>query len=220
MNEIIPTVVPKSLDAVSELAARFEGRAHTLHIDATDGDFAFPTTWLPAVGARLPQFDGIYEAHVMAHDSRAQGESFARAGAWRIIAHAESLGEPEEAAHTINLWKLSGAKEAAVALLLDTPLDVLEPLVPFVQSIHLMTIAKIGAQGAHLDERAYERVREVRARFPQMPISVDGGINESNLAQLARAGATRFCVGAALVTASDPLAQYASLGSLAQSAIQ
>lgn len=220
MNEIIPTVVPKSLDAIGELATRFEGRARTLHIDATDGDFAFPTTWLPAVGARLPQFDGIYEAHVMAHDSRAQGESFARAGAWRIIAHVESLGTAEEAQRTIDLWKVSGAHEAGVAILLDTPLSTLEALVPLMDCVHVMTIAKIGAQGAQLDERAYERVHEVHSRFPRIPISVDGGVNETNIARLAEAGASRFCVGAALSQATDPLAQYHSLKSLVDSAIQ
>lgn len=220
MSEIIPTVVPKSLDAISDLASRFDGVAQTLHIDATDGDFAFPTTWLPVAGARLPQFDGIYEAHVMVRDARRHGEMFARAGAWRIIAHAESLGTPDEARRTIDLWRVCGAKESGVALLLGSPIDMLEKTAPLVDCIHVMTIAKVGAQGAKFDERAIQRVRDVHARFPLLPISVDGGIDETNIAELSRAGATRFCVGSALAQAPDPLAQFQVLQSLIDNAIQ
>lgn len=220
MSEIIPTVVPKSSDAIAELASRFEGVAPTLHIDATDGDFAFPTTWLPAAGAKLPQFDGIYEAHVMVRDARRHGEMFARAGAWRIIAHAESLGTADEARRTIDLWRVCGAKESGAALLLGSPIDALEKIAPLVDCIHVMTIAKVGAQGAKFDERAVQRVRDVHARFPLVTISVDGGVNETNIAELSQAGATRFCVGAALTQATDPLAQYQVLQSLIDNAIQ
>ena len=220
MSEIIPTVVPKSLEAVTTLVTKFKGIAQTLHIDVTDGDFAFPTTWIPKEGDMLPHYDGIYEAHVMVRDARAHGEAFARAGAWRIIAHVECLGTIEEAQRTIDLWKVTGAHEAGAAILLNSPLSTLDAISPYIDCIHIMTIAKIGAQGAQLEERAMERVRDVRSRFPKMPISVDGGVNESNIAQLAQAGATRFCVGAALASAADPIAQYQVLESLIDNAIQ
>ena len=219
MSEIIPTVVPKSLEAVATLVTKFKGIAETLHIDATDGDFAFPTTWVPKEGDMLPHYDGIYEAHLMVRDARAYGEAFARAGAWRIIAHVESLGTIEEAQRTIDLWKVTGAHEAGAAILFDSPLSILDALAPYIDCVHIMTIAKIGAQGAQLEERAIERVREVRSQFPHMPISVDGGVNESNIAQLAQAGATRFCVGAAEANAPDPIAEYHKLLALADMAV-
>lgn len=208
MNEIIPTVVPKSLADVSAAVARYGRFAQTLHIDATDGDFAFPTTWMPKEGERVPTFGGIFEAHVMVRDARSAGEAFARAGVWRIIAHAEALGTADEAANSIRLWKTCGAREAGAALLFGTPLDTLDPIAGLIDCIHVMTIGKIGKQGATMDVHAVDRVRSVRARFPNMIISVDGGVNGSNITELARAGASRFCIGAALSHADKPEKLY------------
>ena len=220
MSEIIPTVVPKSISDIEALAARFAGVAATLHIDATDGDFAFPTTWLPKPGDTLPPFDGIYEAHAMVQDPRSIGERFARLGVWRIIAHLESLGSDDEALNTIALWKLAGAKETGVALLIETSLDRLDVLVPHIDVVHLMSIKKIGSQGQELYKGIFDRVREVRRRFPHISISIDGGVNEENIAELMRAGATRLCIGSALAQSEDAIQSFKTLTMLSQSAVQ
>ncbi len=218
MNEIIPTVVPKSMTDIAAAVARYGSVARTIHIDATDGDFAFPTTWMSR-GETLPPYAGAYEAHIMVRDARAVGEAFARAGAYRIIAHAEALGAAEEAANSIALWKASGAVESGAAILFDTPLDVLDPLAPLIDCIHVMTIEKIGQQGATMHSDAPARVRAIHERFPQLTISVDGGVHESNIGELARAGASRFCVGAALSHAENADAAFTSLNSLVESAL-
>ncbi len=211
MNEIIPTVVPKSLADIEAAHARYGSMAHTLHVDATDGDFAFPTTWMPSEGDALPAWSGVWEVHVMVHDPRAAGEAFARAGAWRIIAHVEALGSAEDARNSFALWRLAGAREAVAALLIDTPIDTLEPIAEEINAIHLMSIVHIGAQGQELDERVYDRIAEAKQRFPHLPIAIDGGVNESNIAALVAAGATRLCVGAALARVADPRAAYDAL---------
>lgn len=212
MNEIIPTVVPKSLVDVEASVVRYGAHARTIHIDATDGDFAFPTTWLPGADERLPIQEGLsYEAHVMARDARSCGERFARAGAWRIIAHVETLGTTDDARNTFALWRLAGAGEAAAAVLIDTPLNMVEPLADDLHALHLMSVAKIGAQGQQLDERIYDRVAEARRRFPGLTIAVDGGVTLENIAALRDAGASRFCVGAALASASDVSSAYHTL---------
>ncbi|MEN9413354.1 MAG: hypothetical protein RLZZ342_441 [Candidatus Parcubacteria bacterium] len=218
MIEILPTVVPKSARAVETFAARWDGIASVLHIDATDGDFAFPTTWIPVPGDLLP-VRPVWEAHVMARNPRAVGERFIRAGAWRIIGHAEAL-EGEEGEETLQGWRAMGAREVGISLLLNTPLVEAAHLAPHADVVHLMTIRKIGAQGQEFVRDALERIAEAKRLFPRAVISVDGGINEKTIADVVRAGATRMCVGAALASTPDAQESYTHLKSLAESALQ
>lgn len=218
MSEIIPTIVPKRADEIRVFAARFAQVTPILHIDAADGDFAFPATWMPSVGDMLPE-TAMWEVHLMANDPRALGERFIRTGAWRVIGHAEVLGG-ETGIATLLGWRAMGAKEVGVALKLDSPLSAIEHLAPHADVLHLMSIKKIGAQGQAFDDTVLPKVRDARARFPHLVIAVDGGVGEANIAALVTEGATRFCVGAAVSSASEPLAALAHLKSLAQNALQ
>ncbi len=218
MIEIIPTVVPKSNRGVEVFAERWDGIASVLHIDSTDGDFAFPTTWVPGSGDILP-VRPVWEAHLMARDPRAWGERFIRVGAWRVIGHAEVL-QGEEGEDTLQAWRVMGAREVGCALLFDTPLDEAAHLAPYADVVHLMTIKKIGSQGASFTRDALTRITAAKELFPRAVISVDGGINETNIAEVVRAGATRICVGAALAGAPDAQDAYTQLKNLAESSVR
>lgn len=218
MIELIPTVVPKSYRAVEDFAARWEGIAPVLHIDATDGDFAFPTTWMPAPGTILPERP-VWEAHLMAREPRARGERFIRAGAWRIIGHAEEL-VGEEGERTLEGWRAMGAREVGVALRFDTPLYAAEHLEHLIDVVHLMTIRKIGAQGQLFEPATLDRIAEARSLFPRAVVSVDGGLNETNIQDAVRSGAKRICVGAALASAKEPQVTFRALMDIATGAVQ
>jgi pentose-5-phosphate-3-epimerase len=82
----------------------------------------------------------------------------------------------------------------------------------------LMSIATLGAQGAKFDDRIFDRIATLHALRPNLVVSVDGGVSESNIERLARAGATRFCVGSAISKSPNPSATYARLMELAKSA--
>lgn len=218
MIEIIPTIVPKSLADIESYCARFSGEVPAFHIDATDGDFAFPTTWVPAAGEMLPA-QYAFEVHLMAREPRGFGERFIRAGAWRVIGHAEAMAG-EEGQHTLQGWRAMGAREVGVSLLLETPVSAIDRLAPHADCLHLMSVAKIGAQGQPFSAAVLSKIGEAKERYPHLVISVDGGINEENIASVVKAGATRVSVGAAAAEAEDPLSAYRTLGMLARSAIQ
>jgi pentose-5-phosphate-3-epimerase len=102
-------------------------------------------------------------------------------------------------------WKERGAKRIIVHKYDESMRGVevglgLEMHVPIPEEIradfvHLMSIAEIGEQGHALDERIFDRIREVKEKFPSLTISVDGGINISNYQGLVDAGADRLVVG-------------------------
>jgi len=218
MIEIIPTIVPKGLSTIEQYCARFGGEVAAFHIDQADGDFAFPTTWVPAPGEVLPA-QHTYEVHLMAREPRRFGERFIRAGAWRIIGHIEAM-EGEDGEHTLQGWRAMGAREVGVSLLLETPIRAIDRLAMYADSLHLMSVSRIGMQGQPFSAAVLPKISEAKERYPHLVIAVDGGIHEENIASVVKAGATRICVGAAISEAEDPLSAYRMLEKLAKSALQ
>ena len=215
--EIIPTVVPHSLDDVSAVIRRFESFASAVHIDAGDGIFVQNKTWFPLFGDTIPRSDEIFfEAHLMVEEPRKQGIAFIEAGCKRIIAHVEAFASTEETRGAMDAWKERGA-EAGLAVLIDTPLEVLEPLIPACDEVLVMSIATLGKQGAPYDARAVPRIFELHRTYPNLRIAVDGGVSGENIASLVKAGATRFSIGSAISKSADPASAYRHLLSLAES---
>jgi ribulose-phosphate 3-epimerase len=230
MIEIIPTCVARDEDELAAAAAAVRRFASGVHIDVDDGVFAAHLTWpyekpgefdAAALSKfRLADFGLSVEAHLMVEESRAIGAAFAHAGATRIIGHIEGFADAREAQEAIEVWKGADASEVGLALLLHTPLEVVEPLIPLCDVVLLMSIASIGVQGIPHDARVLPRIRDLHARHPELLIGVDGGVAASNIADLVRAGASRFGVGAAISKAPDPKAAYEQLKSIAESALQ
>lgn len=221
MIELIPTVVPNSIGDVETLLARCREFSHTFHIDAADGTLAPNVTWIPEGSQKLPEADSFFfEAHLMVAHPEAAGSAFAAAGAKRIIAHAEVLNSEEEAKRIFAAWRANGALQIAVALAVETKLEALDPYLLLCDAVTLMSIPRIGEQGIPFDERAYGRVADLHARYPDLIIEVDGGVGEEHLAALIHAGAKRFTEGSTIAKAADPAAEYQKLRSIAESAIQ
>ena len=222
---ILPTnTCPPDLIELEKRTAAILDFAPEIQLDSADGIFAPVTSWpylegqwhmLEAMvenGEKLPHADRIvYEAHLMVQEPRAIGTLFARIGCARILPHIETLTDRDAARALFDEWKTAGAKEVGVSLLLDTPLSSLEPYADMCDAVQLMSIAKVGAQGQPFDESIFSRIEELRAMYPDMMVAVDGGVAESNVEALTRAGANRLCVGSAISKAADPAAAYAAI---------
>lgn len=118
-----------------------------------------------------------FEVHLMVEDPLAIFEMWKERGVKRIIVHKYDES-------------MKGV-EIGLGLEMDTPIPE-EIKTDFVQ---LMSIAEIGEQGHPLDERIFDRIREVKDKFPGLAISVDGGINVDNYQKLVEAGADRLVIG-------------------------
>ncbi len=224
--EITPTCVPEHAGDVLQYGGKAGEMGSAIHLDIDDGIFTPEYSWpyiqnvekeVRAGEIDVNMFRGIkFDVHLMVSDCRAVGENFIHAGARSIIAHVESNDMNTE---TLDVWRALGVKEIGLALLIDTPLANLNPLLPLCNFIHVMSVAIIGAQGAPFDDRSLERIRVLHENHPDFPIQVDGGVSRENIAELVEAGARRFAVGSAITTASSPAQAYAELVSLAQAAL-
>lgn len=234
MIEIIPTnTCPPDFAELSRRSLIFAGFADQIQLDIDDGAFAPELSWPylsgqwaeleeMAVGAqKLPCADKLaYETHLMVEEPLRIGELLARVGCMRVIAHVEVFKDTQLIAEAFSTWKAAGASEVGLAILLETPLSALQPIVEQCSVVQMMSIATLGRQGAPFDQRIIGRIRELHAMNPDLTISVDGGVSPANIAELVRAGATRFGVGSAISKSENPKAAYEDLKVIAENALQ
>lgn len=225
MIEIIPTYVPRDSEDLAAGAAKIRTFASSIHVDVDDGIFAPHLTWPYVTEGEFKAFDLAslaaldVEIHLMVKDPRDIGVTFARGGAGRIVAHIEGFTDSAEAQKSLEAWRAAGAAEVGLGLLLHTPLSTLDPLIPVCDVVHMMSIATIGTQGIPYDSHILPRIEELHATYPELLISVDGGVSESNIASLVKAGARRFGVGSAISKSAEPRKAYENIKALAESAL-
>lgn len=216
---IIPTVVP---DNFSHLERFVESASYALeiHIDVADGVFAPNTTWPlgPGQDGEWSRLEALFRSagkkvgvHLMTGSPREHGDMVARTGSSVVVGHLEAFASESDAHAALLSWRKSGAQEVGLALLIDTPLERIDEFAGECDLVHLMSIARIGKQGIPYDDRVLQRIEELHARYPDMMVQVDGGVSESNIEDLVRAGANRLCVGSAISNSADPAAAFATL---------
>ena len=153
----------------------------------------------------------------MVQQPRVIGELLAASGFARIIGHIEAITEDVEG--TLSAWREAGAREVGLGVLFATHLEAIDPYIHSCDVIQMMSIASIGVQGIPYESAAPERIALLHRQNPELLIADDGGVSEANIAELAKAGVRRFCVGSALSKSSDPASTYRSLVALAESGV-
>lgn len=204
MTEIVPAIIGENFRAVSEKLASLEkldGLVAWAQIDVMDGLFVPEYSWQSP--AELLDLDGKLklEAHLMMEEPETVIDEWLDT-CDRVIVHLEATQNIEQIIE--KLEKLNQLeKRFAIAVLLQTDLAKLAPLMGKIKNIQLMSIATIGHYGEPLDEKVYERISFLRNQYPDVKISVDGGVNLTNAEKLIKAGADRLVIGSAIWKSKD-----------------
>lgn len=143
------------------------------------------------------------EVHLMVQEPEEVLTNWLRV-ADRVFVHQETLAEGAE--KIFSQCQVARAHQLALALFLDTPLDVVEDYLPYIDSLLLLAVARPGFYGESLSEDFYARLTEAQGRWPQLSLVVDGGVKLSNAGQLVGAGADRLVVGSGLWQSGQELA--------------
>jgi ribulose-phosphate 3-epimerase len=211
--EIIPAILPKSIDDLTEKLSQVKDLVPKVQIDVVDGKFAGTPGW-PFVGddgyfekvlgeeEGLPFWEDIdFEADLMVKDVDRAIEQWCVAGASSIVIHAD-LAKQEETIRLIGAVKDRGV-EPVLAVGIDDDTELLAPYVSHLDRVQCMGIRRIGFQGEAFDEKVIEQIKRIKRQFPELHISVDGGVNQENAPQLAEAGAETLVVGSILFNKND-----------------
>ncbi|HEY0907957.1 MAG TPA: hypothetical protein VGE35_01270 [Candidatus Paceibacterota bacterium] len=224
MAEIIPAILPKSYEEVENGLDMAAGHAPIVQIDVCDGGYVPSRTWpfLKGPGVEdmifneiveqekaLPHWENVeFEFDLMIKGAYEKIPDFISAGAARIIVHKGSVDE-EELANIVRDYGNHSEElgpfdvELGIALMPQDSAESIRGIVEDIHFVQVMGIEKIGYQGQTMSSRAVELVAELRAAYPELVISVDGGVNLDTGRELVAAGADRLVVGSALFGNSD-----------------
>lgn len=220
--EIIPAIMPKSYEDLTERVRMFVGAVPFVQLDIMDGKFVPNRSWPHIPGDEhfkqmekeqegMPDWDKIdFEADLMVSDPEHEVSQWVAAGARRIIVHVESMKDFDVIRAAVPI----GIVELGLAINTTTPLSDLEPYLDRIEFIQCMGIEKIGFQGQPFDERVIQHICKIRARLPEMPISVDGAVNFDTACCLVEAGATRLVSGSAILESDDVRSAIRNLSNL------
>jgi ribulose-phosphate 3-epimerase len=208
--QIIPAILPKDFADLEDHVAKVKGLVPLVQIDICDGQFTPAASWpykkndsnfdaITKEDRGLPYWEEVeYEFDLMVNKPENVVENYVATGASRITLHIESKGDIAKA-----IQKLEGKVEIGLALNMETPLDALEPYSDKLQEgkvrcIQLMGIDNVGFQGQAFDEKVIEKIKEVKKKYPELAIQIDGGVNLDTAPLLKAAGADRLVIGSAI----------------------
>ena len=195
------------LGALAADMRRIDQFADMYHFDVADGTFAPDLLFFPdLVRALRPLSQKPFHIHLMINDKNLLQmiNSFIDTGADLISVHVENENALMPALKLLD----DRGVAAGIALQLKTPIARIEPLLDRVRAVLLLGTA-IGVKGQDLSSKAPGRLREAsklllaRKDNKNRLLIADGGIRETTVPSLVRAGAQTVVMGSLAFGASN-----------------
>jgi ribulose-phosphate 3-epimerase len=213
---IAPSILAADFAHLADEVKAVETEADWVHVDVMDNHFVPNLTiGLPVVQSLRKVTTVPFDVHLMITDPERWAPGYAEAGAYNVTFHAEATENPVKLAKTL---RAAGCR-AGLAIDRDTPVEPYLEILPYVDTLLIMTI-KAGFGGQAFLPEMLAKVRDVRRRVRikqlEVRIEVDGGIAADTIEQAAEAGADAFVAGTAVYGAADPAEAIRKLRAQAQ----
>jgi ribulose-phosphate 3-epimerase len=187
---LAPSLLSADFSDLSGAIKKIENDGGSIvHIDVMDGQFVPQITYgQPVIKSIRKLTDLPFDVHLMVEKPELMVDSFAEAGADWITFHYESTVHIDRLAnHIHNLGKKCG-----ISIVPSTPVSFLSQILHLVDLVLVMSVNP-GFGGQSFIPYTLDKISELK-KFREengldFKISVDGGVNEKNFAEIADAGA-------------------------------
>lgn len=203
--KIAPSVLSADLLKLKDQIESVEkNEADLIHLDIMDGHFVPNITFGPVIVSTLQRITDLpLDVHLMIMNADNYIPQFARAGADYITVHQEAGPHLHR---SIQLIKEQGVK-AGVALNPATDLSTIEPMLPDLDLVLLMTVNP-GFGGQTFIPLVLDKISKLselkKKNNYNFEIEVDGGINMDTVPDVVRAGGEVLVAGNAIFGNEDP----------------
>lgn len=176
-----------------------EAGADWLHFDVMDGRFVPNlSVGIPVLKSLRRVTDLPIDVHLMIVEPDSLLGAFAKAGADTLTVQAEACTHLHRTLQNIH----NLGCRAGVSLNPHTPVDCLAYVMELVDFVLVMTVNP-GFGGQSYIDACTEKIAEIRRRWPDVCIEVDGGIKADTVGKAAAAGANVFVSGSGVFSQPD-----------------
>ena len=193
----MPAVLTEQLVEAEAALVAFRPLSRVIHVDVMDGSIVPGKTLLPADWPLTSDYSISW--HLMVAEPEQYIDDCLRHATDEIIVHAElGVGHLESIIRTLNHERVP----IGLAINPETSIHLIASELPKVQSALVMTIEP-GAQGQPFLQEELPKIAQLRNRYPNLKLAVDGGINPATIHSLLPYRPARVVVGSWLKVGPD-----------------
>ncbi len=204
-HQIAPSILNADFLRLAEVIAMLnKSEADLIHLDIMDGVFVPNLSFgFPVISQIKAVAEKPLDVHLMTVDPAKYLERYKKSGADILTVHYEAS---ENLSKTLKDIRQLGMR-ASVSLKPATGVEVLEPFLPLLDMVLIMTVEP-GYGGQSFMESSYSRIKTLRGMIDRAGtgtlIEVDGGIGKDNLVVLRESGVDVFVIGTSIFRSEDP----------------
>lgn len=213
MITVVPAVLPESFEDFESHAARVKTSVSRMQIDVADGSYAPSRTWpytssehfaeLVAQDEGLPYWEDLeYEVDLLIRKPEVALADWIKAGVSGAVVHIEST---DDHGAIVDMSQNAGI-DLGWGIKPSTPNEKLFEIIDTLGMpgfVQVMGSDSIGHGGEDLDESVYDKIAEIRERYPDLTIAIDIGVNDETAPDLVDAGATKLVSGSFIFESPD-----------------